>query len=703
MMFSYNWLRELSGTKKSPAQLAEVLTMHAFEVEEIKKAGKDTILDIKVLANRGHDALSHIGMAREVCAVEGRQFKHLEARLLDRKSKVLRVEIRDKKLCPRYIGAVVTNIKVKPSPKWAQERIIALGLRPINNIVDATNFVMLETGQPLHAFDFEKLTTNNKQPTTIIIRKAKTGEKIKLLDSEDKILDKEDLVIANSEKVLAIAGIKGGAEAEISQNTKVIVLEAANFNARNIRKSRMRLGLKTDASDRFEKELDPNLAEIAMARLIQIIEWFGGKEEGTADVYPKKVLPWEIKLDLEYVNRLLGEKISIKTVTKILSSLGIKTKLKRGSTSLDQSGHKRSNLYIIAEIPTFRLDLKTQEDLIEEIGRIYGYEKIKEQAPHAPIQAAKVNEERLFEREIKNILAGKGFSEVYNYSFYSARDAGLSQLASIKHLELENPMNPDQELMRVSLIPNILKNIRENLKRYTDFLIFETGKVYWPDRTILPQEKSMLCGAIVLEIHGKKKANKTEKAKGFYEAKSYIDTLLNRLGISDYYCDTFDSTPLDTPVTLWHSGRAAAIKIEGREGVIGFVGEINPFVLANFGIGERVAMFEFDLEKLRKISEGEREYQPLRKYPEVIRDISMIAPQGVLVDEILQVIQKAGGKLILDVDLFDIFDFEDGSSSFAFHILFGASNRTLESKEVDEFVKKIISVLEKELKVNVRK
>ncbi len=677
--------------------------MHSFEVEGIEKRGKDTILDIKVLANRGHDALSHIGMAREVCAAEGRKFKFLEAKLPKRGGKVLKVEVKDKKLCPRYIGAVMTNIKVGPSPKWAQERLLALGLRPINNIVDATNYVMLETGQPLHAFDKNKLTTNNQQLTTIIIRRAKVGERIKLLDGEEKILTSNDLVIADSKKALALAGIKGGIDAEISQNTKVIVLEAASFNARNIRKSRIRLGLKTDASDRFEKELDPNLAEIAMARVIQIIEWFGGKVEGVADVYPKKAKAWEIKLDLNYVNRLLGENIPSKNIIRILNSLGVQTSSKRGSTSLNQSGHKRSNLYIIAEIPTFRLDLKTQEDLIEEIGRIYGYEKVPARAPHVPIQAAKVNDERLFEREVKNILVGKGFSEVYNYSFYSTRDAGLAQLGAIKHLELENPMNPDQELLRVSLIPNILKNVRENLKHYTDFRMFEVGKIYWPDKTILPQEKAVLTGAIVLEIHEKKKPNKMEKAKGFYEAKSYVDALLDRLGITDYYYDNFDSAPSDTLVTLWHTGRGAAIKVEGKKDAVGFVGEINPFVLANFGIGERVACFEFDLEKLREISESEREYQPISKYPTVVRDISMIAPQGVLVDEILQMIQKAGGKLVLDVDLFDIFDFEDGTSSFAFHIIFGADNRTLKSEEAEMLMKKISGSLEKELKVKVRK
>ncbi len=716
MKYSYKWLKELSGTKKSPQQLAEVLNLRAFEVEGMEpfdtaQGKKDYLMEIKVLADRGHDCLSHIGMAREICAIENRKLQYNFHKLpkLKRRSggASLQVDIKDKKLCPRYIGAVMTNIKIQPSPKWMQERLMAAGLRPINNIVDATNYVMLETGQPLHAFDFDKLANKERMKnelTRIIVRKAKKGEKIKLLDGGEKILSSSDLVIADSEKALAIAGIKGGAEAEINKNTKTIVLESANFNPIAVRKSRIRLELKTDSSDRFEKEIDPNLAEAAMALAIEIIGKFGGKLEGAVDVYPNKIKPWKIKLDLDYVNKLLGEDIPAKNVIKILNSLELKVphlsrphpprRYRRDTLSQRERGS------VVVEIPTFRLDLKTQEDLIEEIGRIYGYEKIKPQAPRAAVQTPPANENRLFERQVKNILAGKGFSEVYNYSFYGRRDAGLAELGTIEHLELENPMNPDQTLMRVSLIPGILKNAAYNLKYFDDFRIFEIGKVYWPDKAVLPEEKGMLVGAV---ISNQKSKIKNQKAVEFYELKSYIDALMDKLGIDDYYYDTFDATPADTPVTLWHASRSAAVKIEGSDDEVGFIGEINPLVLANFDIHKRVAVFEFDLEKLREVSEGEREYRPISKYPTVTRDLSMVTPGGILVDEILGTIQKAGGKLVQDVDLFDIFDFADGSSSYAFHIIFGADSRTLESREVDELMKKISSSLEKDLGVKVRK
>jgi phenylalanyl-tRNA synthetase beta chain len=807
MKFSYNWLKELSGTKKSPEQLAELLTMKAFEVEGVNKLGNnlesvvvgkileinkhpnadklqltkvdvetkkldivcgawnikvgdmvpvalvgtklpngmeikeaeirgeksfgmlcaedelglgkdhngiiildknakigenaakalgldDTLMEIDVLANRGHDALSHVGMAREICAIENRQYNHLEVRLPSKKSRILQVEIKDNKLCSRYIGVVINNIKIGQSPMWMQNKLRAVGLRPINNIVDATNYIMLETGQPMHAFDNEKLKAKSGK-LDIIVRRAKSGEKIKLLDETEKELTIDDLVIANESKALALAGIMGGEDSGISSDTETIVLEAANFNAQAIRKTRQRLGLMTDSSLRFEKEIDPNLAELAMARAVQIISAMGGKTEGVVDIYPTKVKPWKIKLDLGYVNRLLGENIPPSMVKKILNSLELKTAGNGGN--------------ITVAIPTFRIDLKTQEDLIEEIGRIYGYEKIKPLSPMAPVKTAPTNEQRSFERVIRRILVGSGFSEVYNYSFYSQKNANLAELGSIKHLELENPANPDQQLMRVSLVPGLLKNIAENLKRYKELEIFEIGRVYWPafakvsvgkiNNETLPEEKRILIGAMVLET--KEKETK-KKDSIFYEIKGCADILLKRLGFDDYYYDTFDAVPSDTPLSLWHEGRSAQIKIEGTENKIGFIGEINPLVLINFDIHERVAIFEFDLEELREVSQQEREYLPIRRYPEVLRDISMVTQGNILVDEILQAIQKAGGNLVLDTDLFDIFDFEDGSSSYAFHIIFGA-DRTLINEEVDHLMEKISNSLEKDLGIKIRK
>jgi phenylalanyl-tRNA synthetase beta chain len=684
MKYSYNWLKKLSGTKLSAEKVAGLLTMHSFELESIEKVGSDMIIDLDVLANRAHDALSHFAMAREICVLEGRTFKDADyyhkLKMPARKSKLIKVEIKDKNLCPRYIAVAMKNIKVKDSPVWLKAAMHNLGMNSINNIVDATNYVMLETGQPLHAFDFNKLKSDK-----ILVRRAKEGEEIDLLDKGVIKLNSEDLLITNGEKPAALAGIKGAHIAEIDEETKNIVLEAANFNPTAVRKTRMRLGLPTDAALRFEKGIDPNLAELAIKRIIQLIEEMGGKTEGIADIYPSSLKPWKIKLDLDYVTRLLGEKIKSEEIIKILKLLGLEV-------ISNQSSAKKT---IEVEVPTLRLDIKTQEDLIEEIGRVYGYENIKSQAPHALVEAAKSNEIHLFDRALKNILVGAGFCEVYNYSFYSRRDADNTQLGSMEHLELENPMNPDQALLRISLIPNILKNVRENLKNFKEFNIFEIGRVYWPKDNTLPEEKRMLVGAVV-------QAGKKQKTS-FFEAKGAVDILLNVLGITDFYYDSCEVAPEDALSGLWHPSRSAEIKIEGQKEFIGFVGEISQLALSEFNIRERVSMFELDLAKLQKFSESEREYLPIRKYPTATRDISLIINGDASVDDVLKIIQKAGGNLVLDADLFDMFETESGGMSLAFHIIFGANDRTLANSEVDILMKKIITSLEKELKVVVRK
>ncbi|KKP97360.1 MAG: Phenylalanine-tRNA ligase beta subunit [Candidatus Moranbacteria bacterium GW2011_GWE1_36_7] len=815
MKYSYNWLKELSDTKKTAAEIAQLITMHSFEVESVEKVGSDfegvvvgeileiskhpnadklqltkvdvgdgkvlgivcgatnisvgdhvpvatvgtkmpvgfeikeaeirgeksfgmlcafdelglgtdhsgimqldkktkigatfasvvnnsdEVLDIKVLPDRAHDAVSHVAMAREIVALEGGKMDYdYEGLVLgNKKVKNLKVKIENKELCKRYIGAVLSGVQVKSSPDWMKARLEACGLNAINNVVDATNYVMLELGQPLHAFDGDVIGNE------IIVRTGKKDEELLLLDDSKIKLTHNDIVIAGKNGALALAGIMGGKDSGISENSTNIILEAANFKPLSIRKTRSRLGLFTDASSRFEKELDPNLAEKAMVRVIEILEHTANATfEGVVDEYQEKIKPWTVELDLAYVDKLLGVAVPSKISEKILTSLGIKVKVKKGT--------------LLAEIPTFRIDLKRQEDLIEEIGRIYGYDKVENVAPSVVVTAAKQNEGRIFERALKNILIGQGFSEVYNYSFYSAKDAELSQLGKIKHLELEMPMSPEQSQLRVSLIPNLLKNVKENLKNFNEFNIFEIGKVYWSrlvstsghlhesrqaNKEVLPEEKSILVGVMVL----KKKSAKEEKMdkrheSGFFEAKAAVDHVLAQLGIIDHYYDTFNGVPIEMPLALWHQGRSGEIKIHGSEKSFGYVGEISPFVLESFDINTRVVMFEFDMEKLSDISEEEREYAPIRKHPVVTRDISLLARKDVRVDEILQTIQLAGGDLVLDVDLFDAIDFADDTSSFAFHIILGSSERTLTGKEIDDAMNLITKQLESKLGIKIR-
>jgi phenylalanyl-tRNA synthetase beta chain len=668
----------------------------------------DAMVEIDILANRAHDALCHVGMGREIAALEGNEIDYDwdGLKLARKKSKKLTVEIKDKKICSRYIGAVLENVKVCDSPQWMKNRLQLSGIRPINNIVDATNYVMLEIGQPLHAFDFDKIADAKKQIAEIAVRSAKEGEEIVILDGTTKKLSSQDIVIANGKNAVALAGVMGGLETGVTNETKTIVLEAANFAPAIIRRTRMRLGIASDAALRFEKEIDPNIAEKAMTRVVEILEHIAGaKLEGSVDEYLDVKKSWNVKLDLAYVDKLLGMKVLAKESKRILQLLGMKVS---GMGSV-----------LAVEIPTYRLDITTQEDLIEEIGRVYGYDKALPVAPLVSMKAAPINEKRAFTRAVRNILVSQNFVEVYNYSFYSQRDAEIIGLGEKNHLELETPMNPSQTLMRMSLAANILKSVNFNLKNFKEIQIFEVGNVYIPrlastsddlresrlaGKEVLPLEKEMLVGALVLE----KKISKNEKQdlrakSSFFEAKAAADKLLSQLGIIDHYYDDCEPKPMDGAGKIWHKTRSAEIKIQGSEKSIGFVGEVSPHVLEKFDIESRVAMFEFDMQVLREVSVEEREFQPIRKHPVVVRDLSMIAEKNVSVDEILAAIQSAGGDLILDVDLFDAIDFTDNTSSLAFHIILGAEERTLMGQEIEDLMTKILEILENDLKVKIRK
>jgi len=658
--------------------------MHSFEASEVKKAGNDWILDIDVLPNRGPDCFSHLGIAREIAAIThlnfypgGEKVKLRENKKIKAKDFV-KVEVKNKVACPRYTARVVTNVKVGFSPKWLRERLEVCGLRPINNVVDIANYVMLETGQPLHAFDGEKL-----QDSKIIVRFAKEGEKIVTLDEEKYELDKEILVIADTKKPVAIAGIKGGLSAEIDLKTKVVVLESANFNSRVIRHGSKRIDLKTDASWRFEHGLDPNLTEFAINRAAYLIqEIAGGKVvHGLVDVYPKKVLPKRIKLDLDYVERLLGIKIPAKEIKNILKSLKFKL-------------CKVEPCTVEVEVPTFRLDISLPEDLIEEIGRIYGYQKIPARFPIAALVPPKRNLDIFWEDMTKDILKEAGFSEVYNYSFISEKDREIFKYKDTELVEVENPTSFDFQYLRPSLIPNLLKNIEKNQRSFAEITIFELGKIFFKEQRTKSKEqiseKRMLTGTIMGEA--------------FYQAKGVIDVLLNRLGISNIWYDEYQPTPEESKFSIWQPKKCAEIKINHEE--IGFLGEISPKILDNLKIAAKVTIFDIDFEKLSKLASEEHEYQPISRFPAAIRDLAILVPRETRVEEVLNKIETTGGPLIRDIDLFDIYEGEElpaGKKNLAFHIIYQAQDRTLTSEEINLLQKKIISALEKSPGWEVRK
>ena len=675
MVFSYNWLQSFFQKKlPKPEKLAELLTMHSFEVGEVKKVGKDYILDIDVLPNRAPDCFSHLGIAREIAVITGLKYTGLTCVISeDKKIKAkdfVSVEVKNKLACPRYTARVITDVKVGPSPKWIQERLKICGLRPINNIVDIANYVMLETGQPLHAFDGEKLAEKK-----IIVRFAQNREKIVTLDEEKYDLSEDILVIADLKKPVAIAGVKGGKIPEIDKKTKIVVLESANFELRTIRRGSKKLGLITDASLRFEHGIDPNLTEFAINRAAYLIQEIakGKIAQGLVDVYPKKVFPKRIRLDLDYVERLLGVKISHNEIKNILKRLGFKV-----------DGVEPRQLSV--EVPTRRLDISIPEDLIGEIGRIYGYQKIPSLFPTVALIPPKRNLEIFWEDNIKNILKEVGLTETYNYSFISEKEAKIFRYQPKDLIEVENPISIEQKYLRPSLIPNLLKNVQKNQKYFIDIKVFELGKIF--------QKPNIEKKALTVIITG----------DAFYQSKGIVDLLLNKIGISNVWYDSYQPTPEESKISIWHLKKCAEIKVNHEE--IGFLGEISPKILDDLKIDKKLVVFDIDFEKLIKLASEEHEYLPISRYPAAVRDLAVLVPRLVRVEEVLNKIEAAGGPLIRDIDLFDIYEGEEiprGKKNLAFHIIYQSDVRTLSSKEIDEIQNKIIKALERDPEWQVRK
>ncbi|MBZ9578621.1 phenylalanine--tRNA ligase subunit beta [Patescibacteria group bacterium] len=717
MVFSYNWIQSFFKKKLlKPKEFAELLTTHSFEVSEVKRVGKDFVLDVDVLPNRGPDCFSHIGIARECAALTKSKIKYPKSKIIEDKGlkakDFIKVEVKDQKACPRYTARVISGVKVAPSPKWLKEKLKVCGIRPINNIVDIANFVMLETGQPLHAFDGEKLEGPKVKPSAsygaskkIIVRFAKKRERIVTLDEEKYDLNDNILVIADAKKPVAIAGIKGGIIPEIDRETKIVVLESANFNPQVIRRGSKKLGLKTDASWRFEHGIDPNLTEFAINRAAFLVQKIAGGKiaQGLIDFYPKKVYPKKIKLNLAYVDRLLGVKISKKEIKNIFRRLNFPL-------------YENSSRSILVEVPTFRLDLSLPEDLIEEIGRISGFQKIPAILPLVSLIPPKRNIDRFWENLSRDILKEAGFSEVYNYSFISQKMATIFEYRPKNLMEIENPMSLEQKYLRPSLIPNLLKNVKENMKNlpasrlrsgqwqagFKEIKIFELGKIFRKDTPSKIFEKRSLTGLIF---------KKEKKAENFYELKGICDLLLEKMGISNFWYDTYKPTPEDSKISIWDPKKCAEIKVDHQE--IGFLGEVSLKILEDLKIfsakGKQignVVVFDFDFEKLQKLACEEHEFLPISKYPAAIRDLAVLVPLEVRVEEILNKIEITGGSLVRDVDLFDIYTGEEipeGKKNLAFHIIYQSDIKTLSSREIDKIHQKIIKALEKEKEWEVRK
>ncbi|PIZ69006.1 MAG: phenylalanine--tRNA ligase subunit beta [Candidatus Portnoybacteria bacterium CG_4_10_14_0_2_um_filter_44_20] len=686
MKYSYNWLKEYVPKLPEPKKLVELLTMRAFEVEGVEVVGKDTVLEIKVLFNRAFDCLSHIGMAREIAAIGDYRLRTTDYRPREDKSlkikDFLSIDVQDKKLCPRYSARVVVDVKISESPRWMQDRLVACGLRPINNIVDITNYVMLEIGQPMHAFDLDKCDANNTNrhandanKKTIVVRRAERGEKITILDGGEYNLNENVLVIADEAEPLAIAGIKGGKKAEIGIDTKAIILEAANFELTATRKNSKALNLRTDASVRFENGLDVNSTLRALDRAAELIQKIvGGKiVSGIADSQAARPRRASTAVAHSYIESLLGVNIKSGEVVNIFKRLLLPTKVIK----------KKNDIFYEVLIPSWRNDLATGEDLIEEVGRLCGYEKIPAIMPTSVLIAADKNEELINEDAVKDIMVGAGYTEVYNYSLISESDKevfGLKEMVGPRH-----PLSREQKYLRPNLIVGLVKNVESNLRYFDEIRLFEIGRVFRLEGKKI-REKKMISGVLGAKMERVRK--RVEKSL-FSEGKGIIDLLLEKMGVADVWYDDFLAETNE--MRMFQPAKRALVKTENK--TLGWLGEINKTSLSVLGIGESVFAFELDFELLNELVEREVAYRAPSKYPAIVRDLSLLVQPQTKIDQVLDIIENIGGALIIDTELFDVYE-KGGQKGLAFRIIYQSNERTLTDVEVNASQQKIIKAME---------
>jgi len=677
MKFSYNWLKDYLPTLPKPEKLVEDLVLKSFEVEKIEKFGADYVLDVKIPPNRFSDSSGHLGLAKEIGAVLNLKVKEPDFKIKEAAEKTssrLTIKINDSQDCLRYNARIITGVKVGPSPKWLAEKISSCGLQPINNIVDASNFVMLETGQPLHCFDYDKISGQHLKP--IIVRRARKQETIVALDEKTYVLDPGILVISDLQQPLAIAGIKGGQASGISNETINLVLESANFDPTTIRLASRSLNLITDASTRFEHGVDPNITETAINRLANVIQKVAGGNitKGIVDSYPHKQSKKALGFDLIKFKEFSGITIPANQIKDIFKRLGF--------TIAKQT---KNNLVLIA--PTGRLDIERFEDLTEEILRIYDYNKVLETPPTGILIPAIPNEEMTWRRQIKKTLAALGLNEVYNYAFISKADLSNYGLKPEETITIANPISSEFEFLRPTLLINLLKNTGSNFRFYDEVKIFELAKVFQKG-AVEPYEEWRVAGLI---------SRKDKKIHSFLELKGVVEKMFEAFGLWDLGFYDLKQNP-------WLlNGRSAEIKID--EESLGFIGEINPTLTQKYNDGYPAVVFEMDLAKIVKSVQEELEYEPLAKFPAVIRDISLLVNAETRVSEILDIINNSENKILRDVDLFDTYEGEKlgpNKKSLSFHLIFQSPDRTLTTDEIGKSLEKIISNLKLELGAEIR-
>ena len=637
----------------------------------------DANYEFEITSNRV-DCYSVLGIAREAAATFGKEFHNVEPKVtktVDDINDYLSVEVKDTDLCPRYTAMMVKNIRLAPSPRWLQQRLASNGIRPINNVVDITNYVMEEYGQPMHAFDYDTIAGHK-----IVVQRANDGEKFMTLDGQERTLDKDILMICDAEKPIGLAGIMGGEDSKITDDVKTLVFESACFDGTNNRLSAKRLGLRTDASGKYEKGLDPNNTVPAILRACQLIEELdaGDVVGGMIDLYPNPVEPKQIPFDPDAINAFLGTDIDKETQLSYFPTLEIEY-------------DEKTNMLTV---PTFRQDLLREADIAEEVARFYGYANIPATLPTSVETQGGLSYSFVIEERIRTTLKAYGYSESMTYSFESPKVFEKLRIPEGDALRdvvtISNPLGEDYSIMRTTLFNGMLTSLSTNYnRRNKKASLFELSNVYIPKAlplTELPDERMTLC----FGFYGD---------GDFFDLKGALEQVLNDLGVK-----LPRKYEPDHALPFFHPGRQALVTIKGGKETIACLGQIHPLVAKKYDINTPVYVAQLDVEAIYALTGFDKKFKMIPKYPAVTRDLSMIMSKAVHADEIEAIISKCGGKLIESFELFDIYEGDrigEGLKSLAYSLSFRAADRTLEDKDVNPIIEKIVEKL-KEKGVELR-
>ena len=691
MFISYNWLRELTGTKLDPQELRERLTNVGLAVDAVAERGGDFVLDVEVPSNRG-DCLSHVGIAREVATIEKTEVQSPKSKVQSSAGNTrdfASVEIRDADLCPRYAARVVRGVKIAPSPDWLAKRLEVIGQRPINNVADITNYVLHELGQPLHAFDLAKLGEQK-----IVVRRAAKNETIKTLDGVERKLDEQMLVIADAKRPVAVAGVMGGEDSEISDITRDVLIESAYFNASSVRRTAKLLGLHTEASHRFERGTDPEGVLRAQERCVSLIcEIAGGTAADDAlDVYPNRSPAKIVSLRPERVNAITSLQVPTAEMLRILAALGF---------NLNKNGSGK----LAFAVPSWRHDVTIEEDLVEEIARHTGYEKIAVGLPPASL-AGEYHSTEKRKRALREALAAHAFNEAISFSFIDAgHDDQFELIPAFQtngtndagFVSLQNPIIEDWTRMRPSLLPGLLGAVRHNLNQGTrDVSLFELGRIFRANgKGELPEEREALALVAtggVIEAGRAKPLRETD----FFDLKGAFESA----------CDALSLPPLDfiaADKKHLRAGQAADLAISGTR--VGSIGRLAENIAADYKFRQPVYLGEIDLTALLEIKELPVFYSVLPRFPSILRDVSFLVDRKITVGELLRAANKLRTSKCIGAEFVGTYEGEgipEDKRSVTIRLEYRAEDRTLRDEEVDEIHWPLVETLKKRFAAEVR-